>query len=586
MLLWKKRIHPYVLPMTILLLLMILSPYSAFAATVSGKITETDHQTPIPGIGIGLEDAQTYEILDMTTTDDQGLFSFNGIRDGRYNIRIFENYPIKPFPFFLPSQFPTIDTAASSTTPINLILPRRVTSNLSLSSDAPFQPSYSAQYDSIAFYGYKDLASATPTDYDIYYMSEIQKPIKVVADPSNDFDPDLSPDGKRIVFVSDRNNGQNRNDLNLYIINVDGTDLVQLTDDPRDEFNPQWSPDGKHIAFITTVNDGNGGLLNNLLVIEADGTNFDQLTTSTSGQIDFQWSPDSSQIVISSNRVVQDGTNDYDLYLVNVATHQTVPLTTKSPDEFDPIWSPTGDSIIFSSYRFSPSLDTTTWTYTSQGGTPVLRSQEITSPELPGLLVDPSLLNVWKLDLASRQGTQITSHVNGSYNARYTPDFTVFNLGAGWDFFNSETPIATTLKQLQRAKALKSPALAEWNGIYYNWWTEVPWDWVNEHLIAGPTRSIENKQIRRFTNNSCLPMNVGSIEWKTTWEAGVTGNVGYGDFIGISVTGSVKEEETVTLGPWVVPPAKPWSSNGPQSWRRPPTLERLSSEPSYVLELP
>jgi Tol biopolymer transport system component len=54
----------------------------------------------------------------------------------------------------------------------------------------------------------------------------------------------LSPDGKRIVFTSLKNG-----DLDIYTMNVDGTDLKQLTTTPGYDGGPWWSPDGKMIAY-------------------------------------------------------------------------------------------------------------------------------------------------------------------------------------------------------------------------------------------------------------------------------------------------------------------------------------------------
>ncbi len=60
------------------------------------------------------------------------------------------------------------------------------------------------------------------------------------------FNGAVSPDGKRIVFVRE-NNGN----YDLWMQDIDGSDLVQLTDTPYGEFEPSWSPDGKKAAFIS-----------------------------------------------------------------------------------------------------------------------------------------------------------------------------------------------------------------------------------------------------------------------------------------------------------------------------------------------
>jgi Tol biopolymer transport system component len=66
-------------------------------------------------------------------------------------------------------------------------------------------------------------------------------------------DPAISPDGNKIAFVSgsrDRDDGEDRN-LDIFIVNVDGSNLTQLTFHPGDDVAPRWGPDGRTIFFLS-----------------------------------------------------------------------------------------------------------------------------------------------------------------------------------------------------------------------------------------------------------------------------------------------------------------------------------------------
>src|SRR5437764_6611914 len=68
----------------------------------------------------------------------------------------------------------------------------------------------------------------------------------------NDTDPQWSPDGTRVAFVSDRTGkafDESRN-TDVWVINADGGALTKISDHEEDDESPRWSPDGKTIAFI------------------------------------------------------------------------------------------------------------------------------------------------------------------------------------------------------------------------------------------------------------------------------------------------------------------------------------------------
>ena len=107
--------------------------------------------------------------------------------------------------------------------------------------------------------------------------------------PVDDMDPAWSPDGTKIAFVSNRNDGV----YQVYVMDADGTNQIQLTDGPREKRFPDWSPDGGKIAF--TVRDAEP----HIAVMDADGNNrerFEDHATEPS------WSPDGKKIAFLSWR--------------------------------------------------------------------------------------------------------------------------------------------------------------------------------------------------------------------------------------------------------------------------------------------
>ncbi len=66
-------------------------------------------------------------------------------------------------------------------------------------------------------------------------------------------DPVVSPDGKRVAFtVRDTDFDANRGRLDIYVVAVDGGDVVRLTSHPENDSDPAWSADGKWIYFVSS----------------------------------------------------------------------------------------------------------------------------------------------------------------------------------------------------------------------------------------------------------------------------------------------------------------------------------------------
>jgi len=113
---------------------------------------------------------------------------------------------------------------------------------------------------------------------------------------------DLSPDGKQIVFdLTIYNMEENKGNSDIYLINIDGSDLHPLKNSDKNETNPKFSPDGKKISYLIN---------NQVHTCNLDGSEDIQLTDLYTGVVDYRWSHDGKKLLLTSNVYPDCGSQD------------------------------------------------------------------------------------------------------------------------------------------------------------------------------------------------------------------------------------------------------------------------------------
>jgi dipeptidyl aminopeptidase/acylaminoacyl peptidase len=107
-------------------------------------------------------------------------------------------------------------------------------------------------------------------------------------------DPQLSPDGRQILYVLDRPDWkENRRIGHVWRVNADGSAATQLTYGQRGETSPRWSPDGARIAFLARRGDNEDA---QLYVLDNAGGEARQVMKHPTAVATIQWSPDGAAI--------------------------------------------------------------------------------------------------------------------------------------------------------------------------------------------------------------------------------------------------------------------------------------------------
>jgi len=203
--------------------------------------------------------------------------------------------------------------------------------------------------------------------YDIFTATVDGSDLKKITDnPKYDAEPVVSADGKQIVFGSQR-----EGNFDVYIMNTDGSNIRRLTDHMGYNGGPWFSPDGTKIVWRAWYPETDAekaqwkdSMENNyilafpldLWIMNVDGSNKKLVLHNGATNFAPSWHPDGKQIIFASNRDdwhadIKAYGHNFELYLINVDGTGLERLTYNTVFDSFPMFSPDGKKLVWASNR-------------------------------------------------------------------------------------------------------------------------------------------------------------------------------------------------------------------------------------------
>ena len=200
-------------------------------------------------------------------------------------------------------------------------------------------------------------------DYEIYTAKPDGKNIKNLTNSKGyDAEATISPDGKKIIFTSERDG-----DLELYSMDTNGKNIKRLTNEPGYDGGAFFSPDNKMIVYrgshpndAALVQRDKELLARHLIVptvfevwtMNADGSNKKQITKLNAASFAPFFTPDGKRIIFCTNYFATDAKKrNFDLAVINIDGTGLERVTFNESFDGFPMFSPDGKKLVFASNR-------------------------------------------------------------------------------------------------------------------------------------------------------------------------------------------------------------------------------------------